>query len=258
MNETDVKDLFASAVAHPGVDRIDTDAVLRGGRRRRRLRVAATLGTVVAVVAVAGSLVVGGTRQPGIIAGPTPSAPVSTGPSVVSPGPSSSGCRDFAGTANGSIKDKDAVDATADRVRAAASALPTDNLSVLIVHSADLTVEVLWVGPVPKALTDLASREAARGVTVTFAPADYTRAQMQAAMDRAVQVEAPADDPASQGLKVAMAAGCTDGSGIKVTIAQKANGQPAAAVPPAFAAAIRARVGEMPVWVEPGWAIIPA
>ena len=252
MNETDVKDLFASAVAQPGVDRIDTDAVLRGGRRRHRLRVAATVGTLVAVVGIAASLVVGGTRQSGIIAGPTPRAPVSTRPSVVSPGPTAGGCQDFAGTSNGSIQDQEAVDATADRVRAAAAALPTDNLSVLIVHPADLTVEVLWVGPVPKSLTDLAAREAVRGVTVAFTPANYTRSEMQAAMAVAIRVSAPADDAASRGLTVATAAACTDGSGIKVTIAQKANNEPAVSVPPAVAEAIQSSVGGMPVWVEPG------
>ena len=56
MNETDLKDLFASAVAHPDVDRIDTDAVLRGGRRRRRVRTAAAVGSVLAVLALVGSV----------------------------------------------------------------------------------------------------------------------------------------------------------------------------------------------------------
>jgi hypothetical protein len=56
VNETDVKDLFASAVAHPDVDRIDTDAVLRGGRRRRRIRTAAVIGSVLAVLALVGSV----------------------------------------------------------------------------------------------------------------------------------------------------------------------------------------------------------
>jgi hypothetical protein len=56
VNETDVKDLFAAAVAHPAADRIDTDAVLRNGRRRRRVRTAATVGSVAGVVALLGSL----------------------------------------------------------------------------------------------------------------------------------------------------------------------------------------------------------
>ncbi len=56
MNETEVKSLFASAVAHPGVDRIDTDAVLRGGRRRRRVRTSATVGSVTAVVVLVASV----------------------------------------------------------------------------------------------------------------------------------------------------------------------------------------------------------
>lgn len=64
MNETDVKELFASAVAHPSVDRIDTDAVLRGGRRRHRARLAGTVGTVVAVVAVAATVLFTASSQP--------------------------------------------------------------------------------------------------------------------------------------------------------------------------------------------------
>jgi hypothetical protein len=64
VNETDVKDLFASAVAHPGVDRIDTDAVLRGGHRRRRTRTAATVGSVLAVVVLVGSVAFAGRPHP--------------------------------------------------------------------------------------------------------------------------------------------------------------------------------------------------
>ena len=241
MNETDVKGLFAAAVAHLAVDRIDTDAVLRGGRRRRRVRVAATIGTSVAVVAVAGTLVIGGTRHPSVIAGPTPSA---------------AACQDFTGTASGSLQDQAAVAAAAHSVLTTASGLPTNNLANVIAHPADLTVEVLWVGPVPKALTDLATSEASTGVTVKFAAATYTRTQMQAALQLAARVVAPADDPASQGLTIVGGGTCPDGSGIKVTIAQKANNEPATTVPPAFAAAIQSSVGQMPVWVEPGSAAI--
>lgn len=58
VNETDVKELFASAVANPAADRIDVDAVVRGGRRRHRLWVTATLGSVlVGLVIVAGVVV---------------------------------------------------------------------------------------------------------------------------------------------------------------------------------------------------------
>jgi hypothetical protein len=72
VNETDVKDLFASAVANPDVDRIDTDAVLRGGRRRRRARTAATVGSVLAVLVLLGSVALSGRTQP------QPAAPVAT------------------------------------------------------------------------------------------------------------------------------------------------------------------------------------
>jgi hypothetical protein len=76
VNETDVKDLFASAVAHPGVDRIDTGAVLRGGRRRRRIRTAATVGSVLAVLVLVGSVAFAGRPHP------APN-PVVTDPSVL-------------------------------------------------------------------------------------------------------------------------------------------------------------------------------
>jgi hypothetical protein len=52
VNETEIKDLFAAAVRRPGVDRIDLDAVLRGGRRRQRVRAAVTVGSVLAVPAI--------------------------------------------------------------------------------------------------------------------------------------------------------------------------------------------------------------
>ena len=79
VNDIDVKELFASAVARPDVDRIDTDAVLRGGRRRARVRAVATGGSVLAVLALAGSLVVAGTWQPAVIGEPSP-APSSSAP----------------------------------------------------------------------------------------------------------------------------------------------------------------------------------
>ncbi|HET7900082.1 MAG TPA: hypothetical protein VFL59_02775 [Candidatus Nanopelagicales bacterium] len=73
MNESDVKELFAAAVARPDVDRIDTDAVLRGGRRRRHRRTAAALGSVAVVLVIVASLVLAirprGTEPP---VAPTP------------------------------------------------------------------------------------------------------------------------------------------------------------------------------------------
>jgi hypothetical protein len=56
VNDTDVKQMFAAAVARPAVDRIDTDAVLRGGRRRRRLRNGATVGSVAVALALVASV----------------------------------------------------------------------------------------------------------------------------------------------------------------------------------------------------------
>ncbi|HST81449.1 MAG TPA: hypothetical protein VLL08_06900 [Kineosporiaceae bacterium] len=56
MNEIDLKDLFATAVRHPEADRIDTDAVLRHGRRRHRIRTGARFGAVLAVLVVGGSV----------------------------------------------------------------------------------------------------------------------------------------------------------------------------------------------------------
>jgi hypothetical protein len=212
---------------------IDTDAVLRGGRRRRRVRAAAAI----AIVAAVGTLMIGGTRHPGGVAGPTPSA---------------GACQDFTSNASGSPRDQAAVLAAAHSVLTTASGLPTNNLANVIARPADLTVEVLWVGPVPKAMTDVAASAASKGVTVEFTAATYTRTQMRAALQLASRVAAPTDDPASQGLTIAGGGTCPDGSGIKVTIAQKANNEPATSVPPAFAAAIQSSVGQMPVWVEPG------
>jgi len=64
VNETDIKDLLASAVAHPGPDRIDTDAILRGGHRRQRTRTAATFVSVLAVLALVGSVAFAGRPHP--------------------------------------------------------------------------------------------------------------------------------------------------------------------------------------------------
>lgn len=393
MNDTDVKDLFAAAVARPDVDRIDTDAVLRDGRRRARVRAAATGGSVLAVLALAGSLVVAGTGQPAVIGGPSP-APSSSAPTqsavpvtdvaqiaglwvatsvadrdvtgyqvregtplavrfgaqddpstwvlngwcgqelgsvtidtsgqitsthrgpldytscrakkdvvgeaalaaltaaksatISSPGgqasrltlrdgsgavlaewlsdtepdssktPAPPACRDAVLTPGGSIADQEAVGAVADQVRAEAEAQTTNNLSGIVVHPDARAVDVLWVGPVPASLTELAAEAAKQDVTINFIPARYTRTQMLAAADKAVRVPPPADDPASQGLAVGSASGCNDGSGIKVEIAQDSDSQPAPSVPPAYAAAIRAAVGDVPVLVVPGWRPVPA
>lgn len=74
MIDTDLKEMFSAAVAQPDVDRIDTDAVLRGGRRRQRIRTAATVGSVAGVLVLAGSLVVNGTREPETFTRPAPPA----------------------------------------------------------------------------------------------------------------------------------------------------------------------------------------
>lgn len=393
MNDTDVKDLFAAAVAHPDVDRIDTDAVLRGGRRRARVRAFATGGSVLAVLVLAGSLVVAGTGQPAVVGGPSPSpsnasptathsaVPVTdvaqiaglwiatsvagrdvtgyqvrqgvplavrfgaqnladaweldgecnleagrysieasgrfkatyTGPLTLvackpmmsdqvqaaidaltsadsatlttAPGqrvlltlrdgsgavlaewrsdaepdgtktPAPPACRDAVLTPGGSIADQETVDAVADRVRAEATAQAIDNLSVLVVHPDRLAVDVFWVGDAPAFLTDLVAEKAKQGVTINVFPARYTRAQMLAAGEKALRVQPPADDPASRGLMIGTASGCNDGSGIKVTIAEAATSQPAGFVPDAFAVAIRAAVGDMPVVIVPGSAPI--
>jgi hypothetical protein len=65
VNENDVKDLLTSGVAHPGVDSIDIDAVLRGGRRRQRIRTATTFGSVLVVLALVGSVAFAGRPHPG-------------------------------------------------------------------------------------------------------------------------------------------------------------------------------------------------
>ena len=68
MNETDLKDLFATAVRHPRPDRLDTDAILRHGRRRYRVRIGTRVGAVLAGVAVVGSVAFALRPQPATVA----------------------------------------------------------------------------------------------------------------------------------------------------------------------------------------------
>jgi hypothetical protein len=92
VNETDVKELFASVAANPAADTIDMDAVLRGGRRRQRTRVAATLGASLGVLAVVGALLTGvlpgNAPTPAATGGGAPSTPIaaSSAPLAFVPG----------------------------------------------------------------------------------------------------------------------------------------------------------------------------
>jgi hypothetical protein len=72
VNDNDLKALFAAAVASPAADRIDTDTVLRGGRRRQRIRTGTTAGSALAVLVLAGILGLGGSGQPPAVGGPSP------------------------------------------------------------------------------------------------------------------------------------------------------------------------------------------
>jgi hypothetical protein len=86
VNETDVKELFASVAAQPAADTIDMDAVLRGGRRRHRTRVAATLGVSLGALAVVGVLLTGvlpGNAPTPVGPTPTPTATASKATGVV-------------------------------------------------------------------------------------------------------------------------------------------------------------------------------
>lgn len=58
MSESQVKELLGSAVASPAPDRLDVDAMVRGGVRRRRRRMLGTLAAVAAVLVVVGAVVV--------------------------------------------------------------------------------------------------------------------------------------------------------------------------------------------------------
>jgi len=78
MNETDVKQMFATAVATPAPDRLDIDAAVHSGRRRRRVRVGATLGAALGVVVLAGAIVV--TALPQRDTSPVVPATPTTGP----------------------------------------------------------------------------------------------------------------------------------------------------------------------------------
>lgn len=83
MNGTEVKELFASVAADPAADRIDMDAVLRGGRRRHRTRVAATLGASAAALTLVGALLSGvlPASSPDPV-GPTPTGTASPSPAL--------------------------------------------------------------------------------------------------------------------------------------------------------------------------------
>lgn len=83
MNEIEVKELFAAISADPAPDRIDMVAVLRGGRRRHRTRVAATLGACFVALTLVTVML------SGVLPGSTPTAggPSPTGTAPMAPNP---------------------------------------------------------------------------------------------------------------------------------------------------------------------------
>ena len=155
----------------------------------------------------------------------------------------------------GSAADQEKVDAVADAVRGLAEHQKVDGFSGLRVDSGALTVTVMWVGPVPPELAQVAGAD--HQVRVVFHSAEFTSAQMSAAQDRAMSAKPDSADPAAAGLVVASAQGCDDGSGIRVAVARRDTGGPAAVIPDSFVTTIRALAGNVPVLVKPGDMPVP-
>jgi hypothetical protein len=80
MSDQQVKALLAAAVSSVGPDRLDVDAMVRGGRRRHRIRMVSTAGVAVGVIAVVAGVFFavrpGGTAT---VTSPSASATATTG-----------------------------------------------------------------------------------------------------------------------------------------------------------------------------------
>jgi hypothetical protein len=159
-------------------------------------------------------------------------------------------CRAIPFGAQGSLANQAKVDAVVDRVRVVAEQQKVNGLSTLSVDSAALTVSVFWVGTVPTAMTAL--EEASSGVRIVFHSAQFTAQEMLVAQERVMAAKPETSDPTASRLVVATASGCRDGSGIRVEVADRKTGQPAASVPDSFVAAVQAHAGDVPVLVVPG------
>ncbi len=155
----------------------------------------------------------------------------------------------------GSAADQEKLDAVADAVRTLAEHQKVDGFSGLSVDSGALQVTVMWVGPVPPELTQVASAD--NQVRVVFHSAEFTSAQLLAAQDRTMSAKPDSADPAAAGLVVASAQGCDDGSGIRVAVARRDTGDPAGVIPDSFVKTIRAVAGNVPVLVKPGGMPVP-
>jgi hypothetical protein len=83
MSDQQVKALLATAVSSVGPDRLDVDAMVRGGRRRHRIRTVSTVGVAVGAIAVvAGVLFV--VHPGGTVSATSPSASAAaTSPSAL-------------------------------------------------------------------------------------------------------------------------------------------------------------------------------
>lgn len=96
MSDLQVRELFASTRLEPAADRLDVDAAIRVGRRRRRVRFAATGASAVAVVVAAGAFAASSLTAPApdLVAPSTTSA----APAPSSPAPTGAGTTSFGGT----------------------------------------------------------------------------------------------------------------------------------------------------------------
>lgn len=70
MTETQAKEVFRASMSQPPIERIDVDAAIRGGRRRRMLRRSVSIGTTAAVAILVTSVAATVTGWPRGLAGP--------------------------------------------------------------------------------------------------------------------------------------------------------------------------------------------
>lgn len=77
MNETDVRDVLARALAAPAPDRIDVDRAIASGVRRRRRRAVAALGSIVVALGVVAAVLLAGLPRG---SSPVPTVSSSTAP----------------------------------------------------------------------------------------------------------------------------------------------------------------------------------
>jgi hypothetical protein len=78
VSDQQIKDIFGAAVSYVAPDRLDVDAMVADGRRRRRIRTSSTLAVAAAVIALVAGVLLASRPHTGTVApvGPAPSAGV--------------------------------------------------------------------------------------------------------------------------------------------------------------------------------------